>query len=284
MGIRWTTGILLGTIAFMPHAALDGSASGSQVVSVVGSDNGVLVTTVDPGEQPEVWLLTDDGRIKDGWVPASAAMPKVEDCAATDCFRVVAGRLAVQESSDGGTTYTVAWELPAARYDELVAAYDGLRPESTSVVVRRTAQGAVVFVANGPDGLLYRDATGVWVRKGVPRGGEGWYFDEPARLSTDPPPTDIGPYAGGTVFVILLFFGALFMHLRGTLRSWRLPRAVAIASAGGAISWLATSEMPDVGMFSGPMYGLFPLSVLTVIIGLAVLYQTTGPVLPSRRP
>src|SRR6476619_5488632 len=58
---------------------------------------------------------------------------------------------------------------------------------SRSIVVHAVEGGHVVFVANGRDGLLYRDVHGEWLRQGVPASGEGCcYWEAPLRLAANP--------------------------------------------------------------------------------------------------
>jgi hypothetical protein len=59
---------------------------------------------------------------------------------------------------------------------------------STSVVVLRAPDGHVVYVANGRDGLLFRDVSGRWQRLGFPvlnDAGEV-VFDPPTRMPVAP--------------------------------------------------------------------------------------------------
>ena len=161
---------------------------------------GVLVTTVSPVGLVSVWRLDDHANLVEWAAPSvRPGQPKTQDCAGTDCYRVMPGRLIVQASHDGGQTFVTVWAVTGPAYERLVADYGGVRPVSLSVAVRPSGQGPVVFVANGRDGVLYGNTAGVWRRLGVPMGGEGIYFQRPPRLSTDPKPWDAGPLVGVVV-------------------------------------------------------------------------------------
>jgi hypothetical protein len=227
------------------------------VTNVQAVDGGALVQT------GETWRVDDAGRPVGRAGPVTLAAPRLSDCAGPDCFRIEPDRLAVAQSQDGGASFTTVWEITGRAYDELVDAHGGRRPASVAVAVRRTERGLVVFVANGVDGLLFRDVTDAWHRLGEPRGGEGSYFEPPPRLISDRPPTDPGPPTGATVAVLVLVVGVVALVRRRTLRTGRAAVVFAFAALCGAVAWLATG-FPAVGMFPGVFYGV-PV-ILTVLV------------------
>ncbi|MEV0156213.1 hypothetical protein AB0H57_21135 [Micromonospora sp. NPDC050686] len=88
------------------------------------------------------------------------------------CYRLVEGRLRVQESDDAGRTWRTAWEVTQAqrailsrRYEE--AGWSGSRVTGQELTIFEVDGGRhVVLVANGRDGFALRDADGGWRRIG----------------------------------------------------------------------------------------------------------------------
>jgi hypothetical protein len=210
---------------------------------------------------------------------------RVADCAGVDCYRVIAGQLRVDYSHDGGATYTTAWQVTGATRTALEHDYDRLGDpavhlSSQSVVVHAVAGGHVVFVGDGRDGVLYRDVRGAWHRLGVPRGGEGAYFQRPPRLATDPKPLDPRPFVAALTGLVVLLAGGVGAAVRRSLTVTRACLLLAIATANGAVAWFAAS-FPDVGMFPGYVYGVLIIGLtLICAVALAVVVTTV----PRRGP
>ncbi|MFI7708309.1 hypothetical protein [Nonomuraea sp. NPDC049480] len=98
--------------------------------------------------------------------PLSAACVPYE---ATRCYRLVPGRMAVDQSDDGGKTWRSSWspsEDDLERIERQHGDASGLR--STALDVQDRPVGHVVVVANGVDGILVRDESGTWRRVGWP--------------------------------------------------------------------------------------------------------------------
>ena len=148
-------------------------------VDVVADWDGTLVlgrqTYYYDGETP-AWLTSDDaGRT---WTDldarsgtAGSPTGRTEDCVNADpfvCYRVVPGRLAVEESADGGRTWRPSWEVDDEARRILAAdVYPDVRDldrhlSSRAVVVWPDGDGYTVLVANGRDGYARRDADGTW--------------------------------------------------------------------------------------------------------------------------
>jgi hypothetical protein len=278
---------LLGLTACYPTSVTQ------EVVAVGhGGDAGsVLVTVVrdDGTEQHRIWWRTDVKGEKLLPGDADAAPGRVEDCAGADCYRIVPGRLAVEERHASGQEYTTAWQVTGDTYTKLAKSYPALGDPavhlaSRSVVVVAVPDGHAVFVANGRDGLLYRDPAGAWHRRGTPSGGEGVFYERPNRLATDPQPIDPAPIVAAVVAALVLAAAGLTAATRRTLRVSRAALVLPIAATAAAMSALSV-HYPPVGMFPGIFYGG---QIILVALGaagaLAVVLVWTPRRTPRRTP
>ncbi|ROO86852.1 hypothetical protein EDD29_4434 [Actinocorallia herbida] len=88
------------------------------------------------------------------------------------CYRLVPGRVAVEESDDGARTWRTAWEIAGGRTGFLRrnAVGRGLSPEiaGRALAVQEVGGGHAVIVANGGDGIALRSVDGTWRRSGFP--------------------------------------------------------------------------------------------------------------------
>jgi hypothetical protein len=121
------------------------------------------------------YVLTDTERARlpsdlqnGAFVPASSACVPTTP---TICYRISAGRSQVEQSTDGGASYQIVWELPAWQQRQLAWA-DGVddvaavAPQSLTIQLR-PGQGYLVVVACGLDGYLVGGpAIGHWQRIG----------------------------------------------------------------------------------------------------------------------
>ncbi|WP_144119503.1 hypothetical protein [Catellatospora sichuanensis] len=231
------------------------------------------------------WNVDHDGRIEGMAERVFLIRPVPADCAVQVCYRVSPGLLRVESGGDD-TGWTTAWEITGADYDQLAAGYPALgdRAEhlsSRSIVVREVTGGHVVFVANGRDGLLYRSVNGVWHRLGIPRGGEGWYFEEPSRLASEPPPADPSWIVAVLVAAVLGVAGVLMMAVRRMRRASDVRLTVGTAVGGGLLSYGACL-VPGAGMFPSAMYAMMLIAMI-VTVGLLVVLLGVGRGAPLRR-
>ncbi|GAA1404452.1 hypothetical protein ACFQZ4_28680 [Catellatospora coxensis] len=131
---------------------------------VVQADRGYLVST-DGGRTFQRQGLE---QVDYGELTHSAGMQCLPDRSL--CYRPVRDRLRVEQSGDGGSTWTVAWELPERTRELLAREHGGLLGTSGvmsyDLVVLPLESGHVVVAANGRDGLVVRDVTGTWTRVG----------------------------------------------------------------------------------------------------------------------
>lgn len=254
-----------------------------RVVGVAPADGGVLVSVASGRGGLTQWELDDSARIRSAAMARTPPAPRTEDCAGDFCYRIV-GPYRVEESPDGGVSYGLSYEVAAADLAALSKSLGG-EPELGGVVVKPVASGHVVFVAAGLDGVLYRARDGQWRRMGVPRGGEGYYWEPTARLASEPAPPDRGPFVGLAVFVILALVGLAAMAFRGAVRSRRMVFVLGLAAVCGLLSW-AAAYFPDVGMFPGVLYAAGTIALI-LTLGLAtivVLAWRTPPRPVAARP
>ena len=252
--------VLLGA-AFLLAGCMDRPAATVTAITDGGAGHVVVVVHTDDSIRPHRWDVGDDGTLN-GRVAGTAAAPVTEACGAVDCYRVVPGRLTVQVSADHGATYTTAWQVTGASYRALAASYHGA-VTSTSLVVH----GDVVFVANGADGVLYRDAGGGWHRLGIPMGGEGMYWQKPHRLSTDPAPFDLTWYV--VAFAALGTF-AIAYAARRAYAAVPIWWPLVIAGLAAVAAWLIML-VPAIGMFPSAFARAYLLLILFIFDTIAVL-------------
>jgi len=174
------------------------------------------------------------------------------------CYRTVPGRLAVEESVDGGGTWTGAWSISPGRLRFLQRAYPGHRADLTDVTA--TAVGVLpvgsrylVAVAAGRDGVLVRHLDGRWERIGFPtaesRDFVGGTAKSPAAL-TAPGQRIAREFISVTMSVSLgLLLGGLAASPRAWRNWWVIPLisvlfGYGVAMAGGLAAVLGASSVP----------------------------------------
>ncbi|MFF5228978.1 hypothetical protein [Dactylosporangium sp. NPDC000521] len=102
----------------------------------------------------------------------SACVPDRPDV----CYRVVPGRLAVEESTDAGRTWRMSWQVTEGRRTFLARGDSDLRSprehlSAADIAILPAAGGYRVFVANRRDGIAIRQPDGAWQRIGLPYAG-----------------------------------------------------------------------------------------------------------------
>lgn len=142
--------------------------------------------------------------------------------------------LGVEETTDGGATWTMAWEIPPERW-EFLADRHGLftgRDEplmvSTDLLVRAMPGGGhQVIVANGVEGLAVRDVDGSWRRVPIEVPGPNGLAIRPLAI------TDFGAATAlpGTVGINLALVAALIGGVVMATRVWTRRRG------SGVVVW-----------------------------------------------
>jgi hypothetical protein len=244
---------------------------------VAPDSGGAIVYVTSARGSLTQWELDDSARILSATMAHTPPAPRTEDCADSTCYRVLAP-YRVEESSDGGASFEPSYEVNGGDLEALTHDLGGA-PAPAGVVVKPVAGGHVVFVAAGLDGVLYRGRDGQWLRMGVPRGGEGYYWEPTARLASEPAPPDPGPLVGLGVFVIIALAGLAAMAFRGAVRSRRMLVVLGLAAISGLLSW-AASYFPDAGMFPGVLYaaGTIALILTLALVVVIILAWRTRPV------
>ncbi|WP_214110124.1 hypothetical protein [Acrocarpospora catenulata] len=139
---------------------------------------------------PTGYASTDAGKSwfrRDVEIPPPARSLACPPAQPDRCYRIVPGRLKVEESANG--RWVTAWEISPDDQDRLWRAYPPDLPEDAEVVaslgiaVQPVPGGHVVVVANGADGIALRDVSGTWRRLGWTAQG----FDAAAAVSLTAP-------------------------------------------------------------------------------------------------
>ena len=177
------------------------------------------------------------------------------------CFRIVRGRLRVEESTDGGATWQVAWQVTEPERQRLAGRYEHLGDpdvylSSVAIAVVDRPGGCVVLVANGRDGYARRDVSGSWTRIGFGIDAQSGYVYAPRDIP--PVPSAFSGQAmtsaigGGLVaaaWVVLLGVGAALVRGRRARQLWA---SAPLVVSGSLVGWL-------LGGLAGPD---FPLPLL----------------------
>lgn len=280
--------VCIGLWALMRAGAAAAYRDSGEVTAVVDGDRpGTVVVRTWRDGRADLWLADDTGEPVDWLDPSAPAggAPQTRQCLGELCYRVPGGTLRVEQSTDGGATFATVWEVGGSRYTRLASAYPDLGDagghlSSLSLVVHAVPGGHVVFVANGRDGVLYRDVRGTWHRHGMPDSGEGCcFYDPPPRIGGDterPDPTvPVGAAAAGAILLV-----GLAIAVRR--RRWRALPVVATVAALGGVAAGTVAPLGDVGMFPGYFYS-GPI-VLGIVVGgsIAVNALLVGP--PAAAP
>ncbi len=208
-----------------------------------------------------------------GELPAlpTAATTGCQPGASGHCFRVVSGRLRVEESTDGGVTWRVAWQVTEAERQRLAARYPEVgNPDvylsSVALAVLDQPGGCVVLVANGRDGFLRRDVSGAWTRIGFGTDAATGYArpapaipppSVPSVTAALPPVIAAGLIVGG--WVVLLGAGAALVRGGRARQLWASAPLVAV---GSLLAWI-------FGRVAGPGAAV-PLILLGWLFAVAV--------------
>jgi hypothetical protein len=220
-------------------------------------------------------VMTRDGRTWSN-VPQADPVRRVASRASScvpaqprHCFRVVPGRLAVQESLDGGVTWTDAWSVSPDRQKFLSRAYPEARPDGASVAAQSVGvlpvgEQFVVVVSIGRDGILERHPDGRWERIGFPTmNGQdlGWVAVRAPQPLTDPGRR----IAGECIYVGLIAAVALLVGGLVASRSWRRTWWVAPVASTGFV-WV-------VGPISvgGAVLGVSSVTAAVVLLAIGLL-------------
>ncbi|WP_327000143.1 hypothetical protein OHA72_34075 [Dactylosporangium sp. NBC_01737] len=189
--IRTVRAVLVLPVAVLAVAATSApyypAAARVEVVdgrAAIGTYNGYHALNADPADDawPSSWLSTADGRT---WFedpaptqtrPETPPPLRTQACVPdtpAHCYRVVPGRMAVEETVDGAGAWRLSWEVSEGRRQFLARQYNditaiGVDLVSAELAVLPVAGGHIVLVANRRDGVAVRFADGTWQRVGTP--------------------------------------------------------------------------------------------------------------------
>ncbi|TDD12747.1 hypothetical protein E1292_00300 [Nonomuraea deserti] len=162
-------------IAAMPLTVLAVAATSAvhmPAAEFVEVDGDRIVVHVSGGQDQisrdggATWSESDRATADEPRRPQSAACVPMQ---ATRCYRVVPGRMAVQQSDDGGDSWRPSWTTSDDDRERLRRTYSGSHDRhSMGLAAVPRPGGHVVVVANGLDGILVRDVQGTWRRVGWP--------------------------------------------------------------------------------------------------------------------
>jgi hypothetical protein len=148
-------------------------------VDAVAVQGGVLYVRFDESEFNQVFDPATESLRYVTMTPGerNPITPVTESCVVSNphiCYGSVAHRLAIDESIDGGSTWSTAWEVSEPDRVILAHNYDAVRLPGelfiSSVAVAETIDGYVVLAAAGADGLVVRHEDGTWERIGLTTG------------------------------------------------------------------------------------------------------------------
>lgn len=127
-----------------------------------GTYSGYRATSVDGGHTWSRWTYDSSPSIVlEGEAVREGCLADTPD----HCFRIDGGSY-VEESFDGGASWSTAWELPPGREAFLTRSGTGCDVYQVTAVdlFITDPPDSLVLVAMGDDGLLRRDPTGEWER------------------------------------------------------------------------------------------------------------------------
>jgi hypothetical protein len=203
----------------------------------------------------------------------------------TRCYRVVPGRLGVEQSDDGGRSWRPAWGASEAQRAILIRQYpdpgpDGERLTAQELTVQDTGDGRhVVLVANGRDGFALRGPDGNWERLGFLDDRVGGYpFDgRPPALGRSTP-ADRGADPLLALLVGLVLGGSVLAvsGVRAGLRAGTGPWQPACLAALGAV---AGALLAVVWSGAWPLWQVAVVALFVVLLGMSPMA-----VAPARSP
>jgi hypothetical protein len=258
----------------VPLAVLAVAATGADMparsaVSVEENQEGRLVVHVSEGN-PQ--MSENGGASWMDWISETKAKPaQTAQCVpgqTSRCYRVVPHRLAVEQSDDYGKTWQPSWTVSDDDYERLTRQYpefDQPGLQSYALAVQARPGGHVVVVANGVDGILVRDVTGMWRRI-------GWPGSEQAAE------VDLTPERNAALFLAAcMLFGAVGAGLRQYQRVYTGFAAAAclglFAAFTGGRDWMRMGEyVPYLGDGAGLSFFGLIAAMVGVLVCLALAF------------
>ncbi|GAA0985790.1 hypothetical protein GCM10009555_061870 [Acrocarpospora macrocephala] len=247
---------------FRPYSAYSVGVIGEWIV--VATRGGLSYHNPVPG-----FASRDGGR---SWYRREVVRPpatRTSACAVDRCYRIVPGRLKVEESANG--QWMTSWEISPSDQDRLTRAYPPDRPEdavaaeSLAIAVQSRPGGHVVVVANGADGIALRDVSGAWRRLG--RTDYGFDAEKAVSLSAPGRYDDSVPVAA-----MLAALAAGLLTLACGVRRLGFVAGAMMLWAG---AWLLMRESDPYLLFD--VYPLLGLALLPNGLALMIVSSVRSP-------
>jgi hypothetical protein len=234
-----------------------------------------------------------------------AITPVTTSCIATDpdvCYRAVPRSTAIEESADGGATWSRAWGLARADLEGLARArsvdveFDPSDFRISSVAVASTADGYVVLAAAEYDGLVMRHEDGTWERIGFADGRVPALDADPTLLRSYPQVWALGAFClllalyteargmrgrspgrfvVGTVFLILGVLAAAVAILGNRVQPWSEAFFIAAFMLGMGAVFAVAATLLGAALSAGSPGSRFPSALGLAVLGSVAVWATT---------
>jgi len=242
------------------------------------------------GIGPARWRVTGDGgltwRATDLPGPGLPARTTAGSCAPDEpdhCYRVVPGHLRVEETTNSGASWWIAWSVPDNERRRLARSYEDLGEPAEHLSSRALAVAAVpgghaVVVANGRDGYAVRGPDGSWTRTGFGTTVE----PSGARVRPAPPIDDRSARDAAPQIVAGLLAGLLVLAVAGAAALWPVARwpvgaAAPLLAMGAALAVAGSFGWRDTNAVLPVVLLVLGLTGATVgAVGVLVVARLRG--------
>ncbi|WP_066935324.1 hypothetical protein [Microtetraspora fusca] len=237
--VRLPRAVLVVPVAVFAVTATSAAPPAPSAVSVAVSGTAVVVDVTEV----QARASTDGGATWHPWTENQTYAPQSSACVPGEqahCYRIRPGLLGVEETADGGSTWSTSWAVSSGRRHWLDRTYRNSDPQrlptdlaaSRALAVQAVPGGAgahIVVVANGPDGVAVRDASGLWRRLGF--AADGGFSARDAAPLIDP-----GEQIYDELWIAALI--AVTVLLVGLAGDGFLERARAAFGIAGLLLWI----------------------------------------------
>ncbi|WP_433351553.1 hypothetical protein ACQP25_00740 [Microtetraspora malaysiensis] len=245
--VRLPHAVLVVPVAVFAVTATSAIPPAPSAVSVAVNGTAVVVDVTDH----QARASTDGGATWHPWTENRTYAPQSSACVPGEqahCYRIRPGLLGVEETTDGGNTWSTSWAVSSGRRHWLDRTYQNSDPQglpsdlaaSRALAVQAVPGGTgahIVVVANGPDGVAIRDASGLWQRLGFV--DDGGFSARAAAPLTNP-----GEQIDDELWIAVLL--AITVLLVGLVVDGFLARAPVAFGVAGLLLWIGL--LPFVGI------------------------------------
>ncbi|MFF3670886.1 hypothetical protein [Microtetraspora malaysiensis] len=265
--VRLPHAVLVVPVAVFAVTATSAVPQAPSAVSVAVNGSAVVVDVAPPSVGAQARASTDGGATWHPWTENRTYAPQSSACVPGEqahCYRIRPGLLEIEETTDGGSTWSTSWAVPSGRRHWLDRIYENSDPHglpsdlaaSRALAVQAVPGGAgahIVVVANGPDGVAVRDASGLWRRLGF--ADDGGFSARSAAPLTNP-----GVQIDDELWIAVLI--AVAVLLLGLVADGFLGRAPVAFGVAGLLLWIGL--LP----FAGPPVLDWPYSLVARLAGI----------------